>query len=93
MEIVTTMIKFRCYKKCMKEQSENAQIFIFDSKEGKTKVFVPKSKIIVKEDAVCEDYNICLMPKWAFFKTKKLGPNVEILNETQHMEVVNDIKD
>lgn len=93
MEIVTTMVKFRCHKKCMKEQSKNAQIFIFDSKEGKIKVFVPKSKIIVKEDAVCEDYNICLMPKWAFLKTKKLWQNVEILNETQHMEVVNDIKD
>ena len=46
MEIVTTLVKFRCRKDVMMEQSKNAQIFLFNGKEGKTKVFVPKSKLI-----------------------------------------------
>lgn len=32
MEIVTTMVKFRCHKEKMMEQTKNAQIFIFDGK-------------------------------------------------------------
>ena len=91
MEIVTTMIKFRCRKETMMEQSANARIFIFAGKEGKKKVFVPKSKINVKDDAVNEDYNLCIMPKWAFMHTNGLPENVEIIEETQHMEIVNNI--
>ena len=75
----------------MKEQSKNAQIFIFDDKNGEIKIFVPKSKLIIKEDSVSEDFNVCVMPKWAFFKTEKLLFFVEFLGETQHMEVVDDI--
>lgn len=93
MEIVTTMVKFRCHKEKMMEQTKNAQIFIFDGKEGKTKVFVPKSKLIIKNDAVSEDYNLCIMPKWMFFNTQNLAQNVECIGETQHMEIVNDIED
>lgn len=93
MEIVTTMIKFRCHKEKMMEQSTNAQIFLFDGKEGKTKVFVPKSKLIIKDDAISDDYNLCIMPKWAFFNTKNLSQNVEVVGETQHMEIINDITD
>ena len=66
---------------------------IFDGKEGKTKVFVPKSKLIIKDDAVSEDYNLCIMPKWEFFNTQNLAQNVECIGETQHMEIVNDIED
>lgn len=91
MEIVTTFVKFRCPKSAMKEQSHNAQIFNFDGKNGEIKIFVPKSKLIIKEDSVSEDFNVCIMPKWAFFKIKKLSFFVEILGETQHMEVVDDI--
>ena len=93
MEILTTLIKFRCKKECMTEQSANAQIFFFEGKEGKTKVFVPKSKLIVKHDAISDSHNLCMMPKWAFMKQKNLAENVEIIGETQHMEVINDIED
>ncbi len=91
MEIVTTMVKFRCHKETMMEQSANAQIFIFNGKEGKRKVFVPKSKLIIKDDSISDEYNLCIMPKWAFLHTKGLAENVEIIEETQHMEVVKDI--
>ena len=62
MEIVTTLVKFRCRKDKMMEQSKNAQIFLFEGKEGKTKVFVPKSKLIIKEDAINDKYNLCIIP-------------------------------
>lgn len=93
MEIVTTLIKFRCRKDVMMEQSKNAQIFLFNGKEGKTKVFVPKSKLIIKDDALDSNYNLCIIPKWVFFNTKNLSKNVELVGETQHMEVLNDIED
>lgn len=93
MEILTTMIKFRCPKKVMKEQSQSAQIFIFDTAEGKVKVFVPKSKIIIKNDATSDKHNLCIMPKWAFLRTKNLSEHVEVVGETQHMDVINDIED
>lgn len=93
MEIVTTLVKFRCRKDVMMEQSKNAQIFLFNGKEGKTKVFVPKSKLIIKEDALDSNYNLCIIPKWVFFNTKNLSKNVELVGETQHMEVLNDIED
>lgn len=93
MEIVTTMVKFRCQKEKMMKQTKNAQIFIFDGKEGKTKVFVPKSKLIIKDDALDSNYNLCIIPKWVFLNTKNLSQNVELVGETQHMEVLNDIED
>ena len=93
MEIVTTLVKFRCRKDNMMEQSRNAQIFLFEGKEGKTKVFVPKSKLIIKDDALDSNYNLCIIPKWVFFNTKNLSKNVELVGETQHMEVLNDIED
>lgn len=93
MEIVTTMVKFRCHKEKMMELTKNAQIFIFDGKEGKTKVFVPKSKLIIKDDALDSNYNLCIIPKWVFLNTKNLSQNVELVGETQHMEVLNDIED
>ena len=93
MEIVTTLVKFRCRKDVMMEQSKNAQIFLFNGKEGKTKVFVPKSKLIIKDDALDSNYNLCIIPKWVFFNTKNLSKNVELIGETQHMEVLNDIED
>lgn len=93
MEIVTTLIKFRCRKDVMMEQSKNAHIFLFKGKEGKTKVFVPKSKLIIKDDALDSNYNLCIIPKWVFFNTKNLSQNVEVIGETQHMEVLNDIED
>ena len=93
MEIVTTLVKFRCSKDVMKEQSKNAQIFLFNGKEGKTKVFVPKSKLIIKDDALDSNYNLCIIPKWVFLNTKNLSKNVELVGETQHMEVLNDIED
>ena len=93
MEIVTTLVKFRCRKDMMMEQSKNAQIFLFNGKEGKTKVFVPKSKLIIKDDALDSNYNLCIIPKWVFFNTKNLSKNVELVGETQHMEVLNDIED
>ena len=93
MEIVTTLIKFRCRKDVMMEQSKNAQIFLFKGKEGKTKVFVPKSKLIIKDDALDSNYNLCIIPKWVFLNTKNLSKNVELVGETQHMEVLNDIED
>ncbi len=93
MEIVTTLVKFRCRKDVMMEQSKNAQIFLFNGKEGKTKVFVPKSKLIIKDDALDSNYNLCIIPKWVFFNTKNLSKNVELVGETQHMEVLNDIED
>lgn len=93
MEIVTTLVKFRCRKDVMMEQSKNAQIFLFKGKEGKTKVFVPKSKLIIKDDALDSNYNLCIIPKWVFFNTKNLSKNVELVGETQHMEVLNDIED
>lgn len=33
MEIVTTLVKFRCRKDKMMEQSRNAQIFLFEGKD------------------------------------------------------------
>lgn len=93
MEIVTTLVKFRCRKDVMMEQSKNAQIFLFNGKEGKIKVFVPKSKLIIKDDALDSNYNLCIIPKWVFFNTKNLSKNVELVGETQHMEVLNDIED
>lgn len=54
---------------------------------------MPKSKLIIKNDAVSEDYNLCIMPKWVFFNTQNLAQNVECIGETQHMEIVNDIED
>ena len=93
MEIVTTLVKFRCHKDVMTEQSKNAQIFLFNGKEGKTKVFVPKSKLIIKDDALDSNYNLCIIPKWVFLNTKNLSQNVELVGETQHMEVLNDIED
>lgn len=93
MKILTTMIKFRCPKKVMKEQSQSAQIFIFDTVEGKVKVFVPKSKLIIKKDITSDKHNLCIMPKWAFNKTKNLAEHVEIIGETQHLDVINDIED
>lgn len=93
MEIVTTLVKFRCRKDVMMEQSKNAQIFLFNGKEGKTKVFVPKSKLIIKDDALDSNYNLCIIPKWVFLNTKNLSLNVELIGETQHMEVLNDIED
>lgn len=93
MEIVTTLVKFRCRKDVMMEQSKNAQIFLFKGKEGKTKVFVPKSKLIIKDDALDSNYNLCIIPKWVFLITKNLSQNVELVGETQHMEVLNDIED
>lgn len=72
MEIVTTLVKFRCRKDKMMEQSKNAQIFLFEGKEGKTKVFVPKSKLIIKVDALDCNYNLCIIPKWVFLNTKNL---------------------
>ena len=93
MEIVTTLVKFRCRKDVMMEQSKNAQIFLFNGKEGKTKVFVPKSKLIIKDDALDSNYNLCIIPKWVFFNTKNLSKNVELVGETQHMEILNDIED
>lgn len=93
MEIVTTLVKFRCRKDKMMEQSKNAQIFLFEGKEGKTKVFVPKSKLIIKEDAISDNYNLCIIPKWVFLCTKNLSQNVELVGETQHMEVLNDIEE
>lgn len=93
MEIVTTLVKFRCRKDVMMEQSKNAQIFLFKGKEGKTKVFVPKSKLIIKDDALDSNYNLCIIPKWVFLITKNLSKNVELVGETQHMEVLNDIED
>ncbi len=91
MEIVTTMVKFRCPKEYMNEQSSCARIFLFPSREGNVKVFVPKSKIIIKEDAMSDSHNVCVMPKWIFFRTKGLAENVEFIEETQHMEVVKDM--
>lgn len=93
MEIVTTLVKFRCHKDVMTEQSKNAQIFLFNGKEGKTKVFIPKSKLIIKDDALDSNYNLCIIPKWVFLNTKNLSQNVELVGETQHMEVLNDIED
>ncbi|RHN89252.1 hypothetical protein DW657_13765 [Prevotella sp. AM23-5] len=93
MEIVTTLVKFRCRKDVMMEHSKNAQIFLFNGKEGKTKVFVPKSKLIIKDDALDSNYNLCIIPKWVFLNTKNLSQNVELVGETQHMEVLNDIED
>ena len=93
MEIVTTLVKFRCRKDVMMEQSKNAQIFLFNVKEGKTKVFVPKSKLIIKDDALDSNYNLCIIPKWVFLNTKNLSQNVELVGETQHMGVLNDIED
>lgn len=93
MEIVTTMTKFRCQKKAMTKQTQSAQIFLFDTAEGKVKVFVPKSKLIIKKDATSDKHNLCIMPKWAFNKTKNLAEHVEIIGETQHLDVINDIKD
>ena len=93
MEIVTTLVKFRCRKDVMMEQSKNAQIFLFNGKEGKTKVFVPKSKLIIKDDALDSNYNLCIILKWVFLNTKNLSKNVELVGETQHMEVLNDIED
>ena len=93
MEIVTTLVKFRCRKDVMMEQSKNAQIFLFNGNGGKTKVFVPKSKLIIKDDALDSNYNLCIIPKWVFFSTKNLSQNVELVGETQHMEVLNDIED
>lgn len=93
MEIVTTLVKFRCHKDVMTEQSKNAQIFLFNGKEGKTKVFIPKSKLIIKDDALDSNYNLCIIPKWVFLNTKNLSQNVELIGETQHMEVLNDIED
>lgn len=75
------------------EQSKNAQIFLFEGKEGKTKVFVPKSKLIIKDDGLDINYNLCIIPKWVFLNTKNLSQNVELVGETQHMEVLNDIED
>ena len=93
MEILTTLIKFRCSKKAMMEQSQGAQIFNFESSEGKIKVFVPKSKLIIKDDATSDNHKLCIMPKWAFMRTKNLSEHVEIIGETQHMDVINDIDD
>lgn len=93
MEIVTTLVKFCCRKDVMMEQSKNAQIFLFKGKEGKTKVFVPKSKLIIKDDALDSNYNLCIIPKWVFLNTKNLSQNVELVGETQHMEILNDIED
>ena len=93
MEVVTTLVIFRCRKDVMMEQSKNAQIFLFKGKEGKTKVFVPKSKLIIKDDALDSNYNLCIIPKWVFLNTKNLSQNVELVGETQHMEVLNDIED
>lgn len=93
MEIVTTLVKFRCRKDVMMEQSKNTQIFLFNGKEGKTKVFVPKSKLIIKDDVLDSNYNLCIIPKWVFLNTKNLSQNVELVGETQHMEVLNDIED
>ena len=93
MEIVTTLVKFRCRKDEMMEQSKNAQIFLFEGKEGKTKVFVPKSKLIFKDDALECNYNLCIIPKWVFLCTKNLSQNVEFVGETQHLEVLKAIED
>ena len=93
MQIVTTLVKFLCRKDVMMERSKNAQIFLFNGKEGKTKVFVPKSKLIIKDDALDSNYNLCIIPKWVFLNTKNLSQNVELVGETQHMEVLNDIED
>ena len=93
MEIVTTLVKFRCRKDVMMEQSKNAQIFLFNGKEGKTKVFVPKSKLIIKDDALDSNYKLSIIPKRVYLNTKNLSKNVELVGETQHMEVLNDIED
>lgn len=93
MEIITTMTKFRCQKKAMTKQTQSAQIFLFDTAEGKVKVFVPKSKIIIKDDATSDNHNLCIMPKWASLRTKNLSEHVEVVGETQHMDVINDIED
>ena len=76
MEIVTTLVKFRCRKDVMMEQSKNAQIFLFNGKEGQTKVFEPKSKLIIKDDALDSNYNLCIIPKSVFLNTKNLSKNV-----------------
>ena len=92
MEIITTMIEFRCAKANMKIQSRNAQLFSFKAKdEKKIDIWVPQSKLLIKEDPVADDYNLCVMPKWVFYKSGNLSDNVEIVSETQHLETVEEI--
>lgn len=92
MEIVTTMIEFRCAKVNIKIQSRSAQLFSFKSKnEKRTDIWVPKSKLLIKDDPIADDYNLCVMPKWVFYKSGTLSENVEIVNETQHLEIVEEI--
>lgn len=81
------MIEFRCSKVSMKHSSKSAQLFSFGSKN----IWVPKSKLLIKEDPIADDYNICIMPKWAFYKTNNLSDYVEVLDETQHLETIENI--
>lgn len=91
MEILTTMIKFRCRKSAMSEQTSSSYIFKFDNGAYIIKIFVPKSKLIVRQDKKMTEYNECIIPKCVFMKTKNLKENVDVVRETQHVEIIEDI--
>lgn len=75
----------------MLEQTSNSYIFKFDNGVNTIKIFVPKSKLIVKQDEKMTEYNECIIPKWVFMKTKNLKENVDVVCETQHVEIIKDI--
>lgn len=91
MEIVTTMVRFRCPKTSMKKTTDNAQLFAFigDTPDKPITIWVPKKKLLVKEESKSSTYNECVMPKWAFMKST-LPYFVELLEEFKHTEVIND---
>ena len=66
MEITTTMVRFRFPKAMMVKRTEKAQLFICEKDGAKAKVWVPLSKLEVKE--ADEKDNEVVMAKWLYMK-------------------------
>lgn len=69
MEITTTMVRFRFAKEAMTKKTDKAQLFLCGNTENPTKVWVPLTKLQVKEDEEDVNNNVVTMPKWLFLKT------------------------
>ena len=70
MEITTTMVRFLFPKCDMVKRTDKAQLLRCKGEQGKTKVWLPLSKIEVKDNALDANLSEITMAKWLFLKTE-----------------------
>lgn len=69
MKITTTMVSFLFPKADMVKRTDKAQLFRCKDGEHKAKIWVPLSKLEMKDDDADPTLCVVTMAKWLFMKT------------------------